>query len=99
MPETWQSISQRKKEEQLSRIPKEWRLPESAKPGPGTKNLLDIPRTCGILSGKELDITERYDATSLSEAIRSRVLSCVDVASAFCKRAAIAHQLVRRFAM
>jgi hypothetical protein len=91
MASTWQSISRRKKEEQWSRIPPEYRLKTVPT---GLTNVLDIPRTCGLLTAEELAITEQYDATALAEAIRSRSLKSVDVARAFCKRAAIAHQLV-----
>ncbi|KAH8726182.1 general amidase-like protein GmdB [Phaeosphaeriaceae sp. PMI808] len=52
-----------------------------------------IPNTCGILSPADIDITENYDATSLAEAIATRKLTAVEVATAFCKRAIIAHQL------
>jgi hypothetical protein len=79
----WQSIAQRKQAEQLSRIPKEWLLKES--PSPDVRTYIDIPRKCGLLSGAELRITEEYDATALAEAIRKRVVRCVDVARAFCK--------------
>lgn len=72
-----------KKDEQYARIPPEWRLDHL--PGPDVTNYLDIPRTCGLLSEKELKITEQYDATGLAEAIRKRELKCVDVAVAFCK--------------
>lgn len=46
------------------------------------------------MTEKEVDITENYDATALAQALRERKLTCVDVTTAFCKRAAIAHQLV-----
>ena len=92
MASTWQAISKRKKEEQWSRIPPEYRL--KSIPSDLT-SVLHVPRTCGLLTAEELAITEQYDATALAEAIRLRSLKSVDVARAFCKRAAIAHQLVR----
>lgn len=52
-----------------------------------------IPRTCGILTADELSITEDHDATSLADALAKRKYTAVAVATAFCKRAAIAHQL------
>ncbi|KAF2204005.1 acetamidase [Delitschia confertaspora ATCC 74209] len=91
VPETWQSISRRKKEEQLSRIPKEWILTE--KPGSAVTIYMDIPQKCGLLTKEELRITEEFDATALAEEIRMGRLKSVDVVRAFCKRAAIAHQL------
>ncbi|KAF2749378.1 amidase [Sporormia fimetaria CBS 119925] len=91
LPEKWQMIAWSKQDERFSRIPTEWILKSS--PAPETTSYVDIPRKCGILSDLELKITEEYDATALAEAIRKRELKCVDVARAFCKRAAIAQQL------
>ncbi|KAF2461901.1 general amidase-like protein [Lineolata rhizophorae] len=93
MTETWQSIAQRKKTQQTSRIPPEWRLRQGITSSAGKANVLDVPRSCGILSSKELEITEKYDATALAAEIASRRLTSVEVTIAFCKRAAIAHQL------
>jgi Asp-tRNA(Asn)/Glu-tRNA(Gln) amidotransferase A subunit family amidase len=56
-------------------------------------NVLDIPAKCGILSAREIDITEGYDATALLQKLASKELSAVEVTTAFCKRAAIAQQL------
>ena len=74
------------------KIPAEYLLPREIIDNPPT-NVTDIPRTCGILTADELAITVDYDAFSLAEAIASRKLTSVDVATAFCKRAIIAHQL------
>lgn len=76
-------MSLRKKNEQSSRIPLEWRLKSS--PAANVTSLLDIPAKCGILSGEELRITEEYDASALAEKIRRREVKCIDVARAFCK--------------
>lgn len=81
-------------EELAAKIPKEYHLPKDIIDKPPL-NVTDIPRTCGILSKEELYITEDYDATALAEAIANRKLTAVEVATAFCKRAAIAHQLSR----
>ncbi|KAH7389993.1 amidase signature domain-containing protein [Pyrenochaeta sp. MPI-SDFR-AT-0127] len=91
LPPKWQLAAWQKKDQQFARIPSEWRL--SNLPSPDVTNYTDIPRTCGLLSKHELDITENYDAVGLAEAIRARKLKCIDVARAFCKRAAIAQQL------
>jgi amidase len=82
-PRAWEHISHRKKEEQRARIPEEWRL--KALPGKDTTNLLDVPRSCGLLSKEELRITEEFDAVALGAEIRERRLRCVDVCRAFCK--------------
>ncbi|KAF1914810.1 amidase signature domain-containing protein [Ampelomyces quisqualis] len=90
-PPKWQLVSWQKKDEQHARIPHEWRL--SSLPASHVTNFIHVPRKCGILSAKEINITENYDATALAEAVRSRKLKCIDITMAFCKRAAIAHQL------
>ncbi len=83
MSAPWQSIVARKQEERNSRIPREWRLRET--PNEGMLNVLDVPRTCGLLETQELDITGNYDATSLAQAIATGKLKSVDVVMAFCK--------------
>jgi len=91
-PRSWQEIRDEKKAEQAARIPVEWRLTEF--PSAGTIDVRPIASTCGILSGRELKITgDSYDATSLAAAITSGIYSAEEVAVAFCKRAAVGHQL------
>ncbi|QSZ35465.1 hypothetical protein DSL72_008335 [Monilinia vaccinii-corymbosi] len=88
---TWQQIAHRKQQIQQSLIPSAWLL--SPPPPPTTLNVLSIPRTSGILTPSELRITETHDATSLAAALRCRALTAEEVSIAFCKRAAIAHQV------
>ncbi|CCT61178.1 hypothetical protein IAQ61_005000 [Plenodomus lingam] len=90
-PSKWQPIARRKQEERDARIPSAWKL--TSLPGSHITHYTDIPQTCGLLSAEELRITEAYDAVALADAIRDRKLTCVQVARAFCKRAAIAQQL------
>ena len=52
------------------------------------------PRICGLLTEHELDITENYDAVTLLEKIAAKELTSHLVTTAFCKRAAVAQQLV-----
>jgi amidase len=75
------------------KIPQQWRLPDTTlatKP----RNITPIFRTCGILSARELEITEVEDCTALLSKIHSKDWSAVEAVTAFCKRAAIAQQLV-----
>ena len=58
---------------------------------------MDVPLTCGLLNETEARITSDYDATALLEELKAGVWSVEQVTVAFCKRAAIAHQLVRSF--
>jgi amidase len=91
---TWQELKAAKKAEQDSRIPQEWKLEEKHLAGAeGTVDLRDVAKY-GILSDLELEITgELYDATSLAAAIAAGKYTAVQVVTAFCKRAAIGHQL------
>lgn len=59
-----------------------------------SQNAIDIPRNSGILTEKELRITESR-AVDLVAHLKIRAYSAVEVTTAFCKRAAIAHQAVR----
>lgn len=79
----WQDIAQRKKDEQYGRIPADWRL--KTLPEPQVKIYTNIPRKCGLLTKEELDITEKYDAVALAQAIRNKKLKSLDVTRAFCK--------------
>lgn len=91
MAETYKAIADHKRRQQEALIPKAWRL--QSLPDASVRDVRSVPRTCGLLSSKELDITENYDATALAKAIAERRFSSEEVAIAFCKRAAIAQQL------
>lgn len=94
------AIAQRKQTELAAKIPSEWRLradlipegmlspAESITEGPkqyGRVNVMEIPRTCGILTSKELDITEKYDVRGLVSAMVDGKLKSEEVTRAFCK--------------
>lgn len=90
----WQELVARKRNKCQQKTPKEWILPTeflNVTPHPLE---YDIPRRCGILSSLELDITENYTATQLIAKLAVGNVSSLDVTTAFCKRAAIAQQLV-----
>ncbi|KAL2863742.1 putative general amidase [Aspergillus lucknowensis] len=104
----YSAIAQRKQSQLWERIPPQWRLsPSQIPPGMHSPaesvanvqydrvNVLDIPRSCGLLSAKELEITENWDVTGLLSQIHGLKLSAKEVVQAFCKRAAIAHQVTR----
>jgi amidase len=75
-----------------SKVPPEYCLSTEFTKNPPT-DVTAIPATCGILTPREIDITENYDATGLAEAIATKKFTAVTVTTAFCKRAIIAHQL------
>ena len=74
-------------------IPKRWLLPAEKLPSPKRTNVLDIPRESGILTERELQITET-DATGLVETMANGTWTAEEVTIAFLKRATIGHQLV-----
>ncbi|KAL3424077.1 fatty-acid amide hydrolase (amidase) [Phlyctema vagabunda] len=90
---TWQEISAAKKAEQLERIPKEWILAPDKLPAQGTIDLRPVASSSGILSERELKITEEYDATALVQEIAVGTYTAVEVVTAYCKRAAVGQQL------
>lgn len=99
-------IAQRKQAELAAAIPAEWRLPahlipagmlspaESITEGPkqySRVNVMNVPRTCGILTPKELDITEKYDVRGLvAEMVEGR-LTAEEVVRGFSKVWTSAH--------
>lgn len=95
--EPWQAIAARKREEAAKKIPVEWKLPSKYTDGiseTSTASVLHVPKECGLLSARELEITEKYDAVDLIKAISTARFTALEVTVAFCKRAAIAQQLV-----
>ena len=92
VPRDYQTISAEKKLQRQSKIPKEWLIPLEAYQE--FTNFMHVPVTCGILSDVECKITSDFDATALLEKLKDGVWSAEQVTVAFCKRAAIAQQLV-----
>lgn len=92
----WLELCNIKQAERERSIPAEWRIPAS-RLTTEKKNLLDVPATCGILTEEEIKITSEFNAIELLEQIKSGKLSSEAVTIAFCKRAAIAQQLVSTF--
>jgi amidase len=95
---SWQTISADYRKKAASKIPVGWRLSPSiisTISEHSTHSVLDIPRSCGILTAEEIDITEKYDAVTLIDFLATGKITSLAVTTAFCKRAAIAQQLVR----
>jgi amidase len=89
----WQEIAARAQKAVHTSIPEEWKIPTDLLPKSQQANVLDVPRTCGILSPMDIEITEQT-ASELLVKLSTGQLKSVDVTRAFCARAAIAHQLV-----
>ncbi|KAI1387484.1 amidase [Hypoxylon trugodes] len=91
---SWQELQAAKEAERDSRIPSEWKLKKEYFPPEDIVDLRPFVNSCEILSPAELAITsEEYDATSLAAAIAKGKFTAEEVVIAFCKRAAVGHQL------
>ncbi|KAF3771320.1 amidase [Cryphonectria parasitica EP155] len=99
--QAWKTRVAEKRRQRDDLIPKAWRLPSSAvqdlkQPLETSRNNLielDIVRRSGLLTARELHITEAYSVSQLLQALRSEELTSLEVTVAYCKRAAIAQQL------
>lgn len=74
-------------------IPKQWLLPADKLPSKDVKSVVDVARHSGLLSARELSITE-MTATALVAGMAAGLLTAEEVVVAFLKRAVIGHQLV-----
>ncbi|KAJ8481087.1 hypothetical protein ONZ45_g15432 [Pleurotus djamor] len=54
---------------------------------------MDVPTTCGLLSSREIDITDTVDVSLILDQLRKGEWSSVETTTAFYKRAIVAHQL------
>jgi len=82
-------VARGKQDKRAALIPAEWRLPSNQ-----MSTSYGAPETYGILTPKELEITGQNDAVDIVDKIASRIYTAKEVTVAFCKRAAIAQQLV-----
>lgn len=87
----WKETAHQKRQTQASSIPAEWRLKSIPT---DFKDCGTVIESCGLLSAQELKITGTTEGFTLAEKILTRVWSSHEVAVAFCKRAAIAQQLI-----
>lgn len=92
---SWKDKAAKKLATVRDKIPTEWRLSSEYSKGDETSDfgVMDIPGKCGILDASELEITEQYSVVSLARAVQNGSIKAENVATAFCKRAAIATQL------
>ena len=91
---SWEHVAQVQRDIRDSHIPTEWKLKEL--PDSSVTNVMKVPYSSGIMTERELQLTE-MDATALLELIATGTATSYDVTLAFCKRAAIAQQLVIRY--
>lgn len=88
----WKEKAHLRRQQQVDAIPVAWRLKEIPQ---GFKDSRPIIEGAGILTPRELDITNTVGADKILRKIEDRSWSSEEVATAFCKRAALAEQLTR----
>lgn len=91
MSVSWQELVADKRQRQEASIPKNWLI---ATPSVDVFDVRKVPEECGLLSAKELRITEIDDIDLLLKKLASGEWSSVEVTTAFYKRAIVAHQVV-----
>lgn len=89
---TWQDLVADKRARQAAAIPKEWII---SPPADDVRDVTGVPASCGLLTEKELAITDTTDVEKLLEQLATGELSSVEVTTAFYKRAIVAQQVVR----
>ncbi|KAH0036688.1 amidase, partial [Aureobasidium melanogenum] len=87
---TYIDISRAKCEQRERLIRNEWKVSKKLALG---NNVLEVPKICGILTDREITITEENDAVDIVDKIRQQEYTAEEVTLAFCKRAAVAQQL------
>jgi len=91
----WQDVAKRVKARIEDAIPASYRIDPALIPKDLSVSVLNLPAIAGVLSSRELEITESY-AHELLPKLADKTYSAVEVTEAFCKRATIAHQAVRK---
>ena len=91
--ESWEAKAKAKVAETKSKIPSEWVLNQSSLDKAKQMKKLSGPFVESFLNDEELGII-RNDSTLLVQKIKIGEYTALQVAQAFCKTAAVAHQIV-----
>lgn len=94
--EGWRLICAKKQAQLNAAIPIQFRLPAMTCAMSGDGDVREIAQTSGVMTAIQLSITEIHDASQLAARIASGEIPSADATAAYCARAAIAHQLVRK---
>lgn len=92
MTSPWETAIADKRQRLNNAIPPEWRLKTKI----DSPNVMNVPINSGILTPEEIQITES-SAVELVRQLARGELTSTAVTLAFCKRAALAQQLVLFF--
>ena len=89
----WEAKAAAKRASTLNKIPLEWRLSPEDLERASVQRDLTGPFIQGFLKVGDISIIS-MDSVPLVSALREGTLTAVQVSTAFCKTAAIAHQIV-----
>jgi len=92
-PPKWQEIASTKRSSLLATIPPQWLIPTELMPSDSFQNITTFPNQSGFLTPEEVQITAS-SASDIVHYISTHVWTAEKVTLAFCKAAAVAHQLV-----
>lgn len=83
----YKEISRRKLAALHAAIPSAWRLPADLIKASATNDvdIMDVPRSCGLLDRRQLEITEKWDVEGLWKEMAGARLLAKEVCEAFCK--------------
>ncbi|GKZ21419.1 hypothetical protein AbraCBS73388_007104 [Aspergillus brasiliensis] len=90
---SWELQAQKARDNLQGSIPKQWLLPAHKLPSADLKNVEDFPRKSGLLSARELSITDMSAAT-LVQNMGTGKFTAEEVVVAFLKRSVLGHQLL-----
>lgn len=90
--EAWQDRAAAKVADTASKIPKKWRITEEDRDKAEKQKRLTGPFVASFLSPEENAIVQ-LNTKTLRDRLASRSLTCLEVAEAYCKSAAIAQQI------
>ena len=90
---SWESVAAKVRARIDNAIPPSYLVDPLLLPKTLNEPILDLPAKSGILTAREVEITE-LNAYELVPKLADQTYTSVEVTLAFCKRAAIAHQVV-----
>lgn len=91
----WETRCAERRKKQLDSIPSAWLIDTPPPTSERVSNVLDFPIDSGLLTPREIEITETVDLEVLLQKLSSGDWSSTEVTTSFYKRAVIAQQLVR----
>lgn len=90
---SWEEVGKQARARLSDSIPSQWRIPADKLPAAEQLDVMGFAYQSGLFSEREISITTS-SATDIVKNVATGEWKAEDVTRAFCKRAAVAHQLV-----